>query len=180
MFSDCELNPAPSSKLCLEWTELPHATQRRRMGWDGCDQPVLEVAIQSLCTIWIWGQVLLPNFLEFSSTGMPNQFTLKSCLLFPLKTFQFTEDCSKNLHRKWDQQKNQNFVLSGSCIQRCEFWDTFMWLRATLLSEVKHSHMFIKIAMFPFSFRLYVTRTLGEIVRCYGLMCWWQVRNAQP
>ena len=116
--------PAPQNHIFVHRGAT--CCQRRCMWQDGCDQPVSEEAVQSLYAVWMWGQGLLPNFLSFSSMGVPNQSTLNSCLLFPSKPFQFTEDCSQNRNGKQEQEKNQNFVLSGSYTQRCEFWDTFM------------------------------------------------------
>lgn len=56
------------------------------------------------------------------------------------------------------------------CLTNCIF--------VTSSCTAEYSHMFIEIATPPFSFRLYVTRTRGEIVRWYGLLCW-HVRSAQ-
>lgn len=113
----------PQNSDCTFGVPCYHMLFKGDPDWDGCDQPCSEGDNNHLCTIWIWGWERQPNFLVFSSIDVPTQPTLKSCLLFPLKPFQFTDDCCQNLTRKWEQDKNQNFVLSDSFIERCEFWD---------------------------------------------------------
>lgn len=115
------LTPPQYQRLYLWGTVLPCAVQRRARQWDGCDQPCSEGDNNHLCSIWIWGWERQLNFLILSSIDVPTQPTLKSCLLFPLKPFQFIDDYCQNLTRKWEQERNQNFVMSDSFTERCEF-----------------------------------------------------------